>query len=299
LGAAITSFDARADEYPSQLIKVIIPNPPGGPGDVITRVFADKAASSVGKQFVFEYRAGASTTIGAQAVNTAAPDGYTILGFPSSGLAVTLLRRKLPYNLDTDFQPIIGLGNVPLALIVRANLGFKSVSDFEVALKKGGLFYGSGGLGTIGHLTGALMASRVKGSATHIPYKGNPDVLQGMMGGNCDFTFSSVADAAAQVGSTLLQVLAVTSDKRFPGLPDVPTMAESGYPEIDAKLWYAFLAPAKVPANRIRKLYEGFATVAKDPAVQAQLANLGFSSRPLMVTPSNAPCRPKPSDGVR
>lgn len=276
LGSAIISPGSRADDYPSQHIKVIIPNPPGGPGDVIARVFADRATSSVGKQFVFEYRAGASTTIGVQAVNSSAPDGYTILGFPSSGLGVTLLRRKLPYNLETDFQPIIGLGNVPLALIVRSSLGLKSVADFEAALKKGGLFYGSGGLGTIGHLTGALMASKVKGSATHIPYKGNPDVLQGIMGGTCDFTFSSVADAAAMVGSPLLQVLAVTSDKRFPGLPDVPTMAESGYADINAKLWYAFLAPAKVPADRIRKLYDGFANVARDPAVQAQLAKLGF-----------------------
>lgn len=267
---------SRADDYPSQIIKVIIPNPPGGPGDVIARIFAEKAARTIGKQFVFEYRAGASTTIGVQAVNVSAPDGYTILGFPSSGLAVTLMRRKLPYSLESDFQPIIGLGNVPLALIVRSGLGLKSVADFEASLKKGGLFYGSGGLGTIGHLTGALMTSKVKGSATHIPYKGNPDVLQGMMGGTCDFTFSSVADATAMQGSPLLQVLAVTSAKRFPGLPDVPTMTEAGYPDIDAKLWYAFMAPAKVPAERVRKLFEAFGTAAKDPELQAQLSKFGF-----------------------
>lgn len=281
LGAGLASPFARADDFPSQIIKVIIPNPPGGPGDVISRVFAEKATSLVGKQFVFDYRVGASTTIGVQAVNVAAPDGYTILGFPSSGLAVTLLRRKLPYNLETDFQPIIGLGNVPLALMVRSDLQFRSVADFEAALKKGGLFYGSGGLGTIGHLTGALMTSKVKGSATHIPFKGNPEVVQAIMGGNCDFTFSSVADAAAMMGSSQLQVLAVTSNKRFAGLPNVPTMAEAGHPDIDAKLWYAFLAPSKVPADRIQKLYNGFAAVAKDPAVQAQLATLGFIVDPL------------------
>lgn len=276
LGMLAGSSNAIADDYPNQVVKIIIPNPAGGPGDVIARLFADRAVRTFGKQFIFEYRPGASTMIGVQAVATSAPDGYTILGLPSSGLALTLVRKKLPYNLDTDFQPILGLGNVPLALIVRSSLQFKSMADFEVALKKGGLMYGSGGVGTIAHLTAALMASKLKASATHIPFKGNPEVVTAIMGDNCDFTFASVADAAAMAGSPRAQVLAVTSEKRFPGMPEVPTMAESGHPDINAKLWYAFMAPAKVPADRIAKLYSSFVEAAKDPSLQQQLSAQGF-----------------------
>jgi tripartite-type tricarboxylate transporter receptor subunit TctC len=276
MGAISTSSIAQSEDYPTQVIKVIVPNPPGGPGDVIARIFSEKATNAVGRPFIFEYRPGASTTIGVQAAAIAEPDGHTILAFPSSGLGITLLRKKIPYNLETDFKPIIGLGNVPLALIVRSNLQFKSFADFEASLQKGNLFYGSGGVGTIAHLSSALLVSKLKGSATHVPFRGNPEVVQAIMGGNCDFTFASVADAAAAAGSPQLQVLAVTSDKRFPGMPDVPTMIESGHPEINAKLWYAFLAPAKVPNARILKLYNAFAEAAKDAALQKHLATLGF-----------------------
>ena len=276
VGTTVTRAPAGAQDYPTQVIKLIIPNPPAGPGDVIARHFADRASRIIGQQFVFDYRAGASTTIGTHAAAKAPPDGYTIIGFPSSGLAITLLRKTLTYDLERDFRPIIGLGSVPLALIVKASLQYESFSDFEAGLRKGTLFYGSGGVGTIAHLSGAWAANLAGGSASHIPFRGNPDVVRAIISGNLDFTFASVADAAAMTGRPELKVLAVTSRDRFPGMPDVPTTAELGHAEFDSRLWYAFLAPAKVPADRIKRLFDAFAEVAKNPTLQTQLSSLGF-----------------------
>ncbi len=277
-GATLASSEgAAAQEYPSQLIKVVIPNPPGGPGDVIARAFTDRASQKLPKGFVFEYRAGASTTTGTNAVVKADPDGYTILGLPSAGLAVTLLRKKLPYNLETDLRPIVGIGSVPLVLVARAGLKIKTIEEFKAAAQKGTLLFGSGGVGTVGHLTALSLLNELGATATHVPFRGNPEVMQAILGGSVDFFFGSIADAVAYAELADVVLLGMTADRRAATLKAVPTMTELGLAKIDSKLWYAFMAPSQTPTDRVKRLHDAIAAVASDPDLQKQVGALGFN----------------------
>ncbi|MGV7217420.1 Bug family tripartite tricarboxylate transporter substrate binding protein [Bradyrhizobium sp. UFLA05-112] len=266
-----------ADDYPVQPIKIIIPNPPGGPGDVIARAFTERAARIVGKPFVYDYRPGASTMIGMTAAAKAEPDGYTIVGLPSSAVGAVAIRKTARYNIETDFRPIAGIGSVPLVLVVRSGLKFGSMDDFIAGARKGNLTFGSGGVGTIGHLTSLLLLNDINGKATHVPFRGNPDVLQAILGAHIDFGIVSVADAAPFIDSAELQFLAVTANTHVAAMPNVPTMKDVGLPNVDAKLWYAFLAPRNTDPNRLMKLYKSFADAADDPLLQQQIKSLGFN----------------------
>jgi tripartite-type tricarboxylate transporter receptor subunit TctC len=268
---------AYAEDYPSQPIKLVIPNPPGGPGDIIARAFTEKAAQTVGKPFVSEYRPGASTTIGTAFAAKAEPDGYTILGLPSSGVGAAAIKKQLRYSLETDFSPIAGIGTVPLVLVTRAGLNIKTMADFAAALRTGKLTFGSAGVGTIGHLTALLLMNEVEGQATHIPFKGNADVTQALLGGHVDFSILSVADAAPYADSKDVTLIATTADRRLSDLPNTPTMAEVGLPHVDTKLWYAFLAPSKTPADSLARLYTAFAEAGKALGAEKQLQSLGFN----------------------
>jgi tripartite-type tricarboxylate transporter receptor subunit TctC len=268
---------ARAQDYPNQPIKVIIPNPPGGPGDIIARAFTEKATPIVGKPFVFDYRSGGSTTIGTAAAAKAEPDGYTILGLPSAGVGAAAIKKQLRYTLETDFSPIAGIGSVPLVLVVRAGLNINDMPQFSAAVQTGKLMFGTAGVGTIGHLTSLLLMNEIKGSATHVPFRGNPETLQAVIGGHVDFSILSVADAAAYADSKEIKLLATTADRRLTDLPNVPTMTEVGLPNVNSKLWYAFLAPRKTPPDRIMRLYNAFAEAGKGLGAEKQLQNLGFN----------------------
>ena len=277
IAAGVCLMPAHAQDYPNQPIKVIIPNPPGGPGDVIARAFTEKAVPSIGKPFVFDYRSGGSTTIGTAAVAKAEPDGYTILGLPSAGVGAAAIKKQLRYNIETDFSPIAGIGSVPLVLIVRAGVNIKDMAEFSAAIRSGKLTFGSAGVGTIGHLTSLLLMNEIKGTATHVPFRGNPDTLQALVGGHVDFSILSVADATPYVESKEVKLLATTADRRLADLPNVPTTAEIGLPNVNSKLWYAFLAPSKTPADRVARLYESFANAGKSLDAEKPLQKLGFS----------------------
>ncbi len=277
MSSAVSLIGAHAQDYPTQPIKVIIPNPPGGPGDIIARAFSDKAASFLGKPLVMEYRAGASTTIGTASAAKAEPDGHTILGLPSSGTGAAAIKKHLSYSLETDFAPIAGIGTVPLVLVVRSGLNIKSMPDFTAALRSGKLTFGTAGVGTIGHLSALFLMNEVEGKATHVPFKGNPEVTQALLGGHVDFSILSVADAAPYAGSKDVVLIATTADRRLVDLPNIPTMTEVGLPQVNSKLWYAFLAPSKTPADRIARLYNAFAGAGKALGSEKQLQILGFN----------------------
>jgi tripartite-type tricarboxylate transporter receptor subunit TctC len=277
MSPGICHMAAYAQDYPNQPIKLVIPNPPGGPGDIIARAFTEKAAQTVGKPFVFEYRSGASTTIGTAFAAKAEPDGYTILGLPSSGVGASAIKKQLRYNLETDFSPIAGIGTVPLVLVVRAGLNIKTMADFTAAARAGKLTFGTAGVGTIGHLSALLLLNAVEGKATHVPFKGNPEVTQALIGGHVDFSILSVADANPYVDSKDVALVATTADQRLADLPNTPTMTEVGLPQVNAKLWYAFLAPSKTPVDRITRLYNAFAEAGKGLGTEKQLQSLGFN----------------------
>jgi tripartite-type tricarboxylate transporter receptor subunit TctC len=291
IASGLYFMPAQAQDYPNQPIKVVIPNPPGGPGDIVTRAFADKATPSLGKPLVFEYRSGASTTIGTASVARAEPDGYTILGLPSAGVGAAAIKKQLRYNLETDFTPIAGIGSVPLVLIVRAGTNIKDIAEFSAAVRNGKLTVGSAGVGTIGHLTSLLLMTEIKGTATHIPFRGNPETLQNLIGGHVDFSILSVADAAPYADSRDVKLLATTADRRVAEFPNVPNMGEVGLPNVDAKLWYAFMAPSKTPADRVKRLYESFVEAGKKPERRPDASEAWFQS-------GNAESRPNGEDDL-
>jgi tripartite-type tricarboxylate transporter receptor subunit TctC len=277
IASSVNLMPAHAQDYPNRPIKVIVPNPPGGPGDIIARVFTEKATPNVGKPFVLEYRSGASTTIGTASAAKAEPDGYTILALPSAGVGAAAIKKKLSYNLETDFTPIAGIGSVPLVLVVRAGANVKDMAEFSAAIRNGKLTVGSAGVGTIGHLTSLLLMTEIKGTATHVPFRGNPETLQNLIGGHVDFSILSVADAAPYADSRDVKLLATTADRRLAELPNVPTMGEAGLPNVNSKLWYAFMAPSRTPPDRITRLYESFAEAGKNLKADQPLQKLGFN----------------------
>ena len=277
IASGVCRMPAHAQDYPNQPIKVIIPNPPGGPGDTIARAFAERATPIVGKPFVFDYRSGASTTIGTASAARAEPDGYTILGLPSAGVGAAAIKKQLRYNLETDFSPIAGIGSVPLVLVVRAGLSINNMAEFLAAVRQGKLTFGTAGVGTIGHLTSLLLMNEIKGTATHVPFRGNPETLQALIGGHVDFSILSVADAGPYADSKELKLLATAADRRLTDLPNVVTMTEAGLPNVSSKLWYAFLAPRNTPPDRIKRLYDAFVEAGKGLGAEKQLQKLGFN----------------------
>lgn len=275
--ASEVCLPAYGQEYPAQPIKVIIPNPPGGPGDIIARTFTQKAAPIVGKPFVLEYRPGGSTTIGTASAARAEPDGYTILGLPSAGVGAAAIKKHVRYNLETDFAPIAGIGSVPLVLMVRAGLNINDMAGFSATVRSRKLTFGTAGVGTIGHLTSLLLLNQIEGTATHVPFRGNPEALDALIGGHVDFSILSVADAVPYVDSKDVKLLTTTADRRLGDLPNVPTAAEVGLPNFNSKLWYAFLAPSQTPPERVTRLYDGFAGAGKSLDAEKPLQKLGFT----------------------
>ncbi|HET9396492.1 MAG TPA: tripartite tricarboxylate transporter substrate binding protein, partial [Nitrospiraceae bacterium] len=242
----------------------------------IARAFSEKATPHIGKPFVFEYRSGASTTIGTASVARTEPDGYTILSLPSAGVGAAAIRSKLSYNIETDFAPIAGTGSIPLVLVVRAGLNISDIAGFSAAVRSGKLAVGSAGVGTIGHLSSLLLMSEIKGTATHVPFRGNPETFQNLIGGHVDFSMLSAADAIAHVDSKAVKLLATTADRRLIDLPNVPTMAEVGLSNVNTKLWYSFVAPSKTPADRIKRLYHSFVEAGKSLSADSSIQKLGY-----------------------
>jgi tripartite-type tricarboxylate transporter receptor subunit TctC len=266
-----------AQPCPDRFIKLVIPNPAGGSGDLIARVLAEKAGAILGQQLVVENRSGATTTIGTAMVAKAKADGCTILGLPSSGVIASVLYDKLPYNLGRDFVPLVGVGSIPMALMVSATSKLNSIGDLVTLAKSaGGIAYASAGSGTMGHLSAVQLLENVKGTGNHIPFRGNPDALQALAGNQVQFTFASIAEVLPLVQAGKLRMLGVTSDKRVPVAANVPTMKELGFADFNPKLWYAFLAPMSTPAEARSQLQDAFAKAVADPTVQERLSALGF-----------------------
>jgi tripartite-type tricarboxylate transporter receptor subunit TctC len=263
------------DDYPSRPVRIVVANPPGGVGDLITRAFGEKAGAELGQAFVVENRPGASTVIGTQSVARAEPNGYTLLNLTTSGVVQTVLQDKLPYNLERDLVPVIGIGYFPMVLAVSAASNIRSMDDLAtIARSSQGLVYGSGGTGTMAHLAALSLLKELGGHGTHVPYRGNSEAIQGLLGGQIQMFFPSTLETMSLKDA--LKPLAVTSAQRFPGLPDVPTTAELGLPHLNPKLWFAFLAPANTPKSVVSRLYNAFAKVQTDEALKRRLTGYGF-----------------------
>lgn len=270
--------DARAQEYPVRPIKMIVPTPPGGPIDTMARVVAHGLSSELGQTLVIDNRGGAGNTIGSAEAARAAPDGYTLLFSSASGLVISPLLYANPgYDPAKSFEPVAATTDIPLVLVVNPSVPAHSVQELVAYAKAnpGKLNFASGGSGTLPHLAGELLKSMAKIDIVHVPYKGGGPGLTDTVGGQTQLMFDVPATVMPFVKAGKLRVLAVASATRDPFLPDVPTMAESGFPGFQATSWTGILAPAGTPHAMIVKLNTALNRALNSNDVRSALATLG------------------------
>jgi tripartite-type tricarboxylate transporter receptor subunit TctC len=276
---AAAAGSALAQTYPAKPVRIIVPFPPGGTTDLLARTFAAKLSESLGQQVVVENRAGATGNIGADAAAKSAPDGYTLVIGQASNLAInpTLMGKQLPYDPVKDFAPVTLLASTPNVLVVHPSLPVRSVRDL-VALAKskpGAILYATSGNGSPGHFCGALLNKLAGISMVHIPYKGAGPALIDVVGGHASLYFTSMPSAQPFVPSGRLRVIAQTSMARSPSMPDLPTVAEAGYPGYDITSWWGVLTPAGVPKDIAGRLHTDIVRIANTVEMKERLNGMG------------------------
>jgi tripartite-type tricarboxylate transporter receptor subunit TctC len=275
LAVALASAGAaRADDYPSHPIRLVVPYAAGGGADSVARVIAKRVGETIGQGIVIENRGGAGSIIGTELVNKSAPDGYTLLMGQSGPISINpAVYKSLPYDPLKDFAPVAMTTSYPYIMVVSPVLGVKTVGEF-VALAKskpGELNYGTTGVGAANHLVTELFDSRAGIRMTHIPYRGTALAVTDLLAGHVQVVFSDPITALPQINAGALLALAVTSKERSPVAPDVPTIAESGYPGFDAIAWHGILAPAGTPPAIVNKLNAEIVAALKDPETRGLL----------------------------
>ena len=268
---------AAQGAYPSKPIRMIVPYPPGGPTDVLGRIVAQKLSESLGQQVVVENRPGASGMIGSEVVAKAAPDGYTLLTNASIHVINPSLYPKMNFDALRDFAPVSLIAQVPLILVVNPGLPVKSVPEL-IALAKAQpnrLNFGSSGNAAAPHLAGESFKIATGVQMQQVPYKGSAPALTDLIGGQVQLIFDSMPSAMPHVKSGKVRALAVTTAKRSPTVPDLPTIAESGVPGFDISTWYGVWAPAGTPKDIVNKIAAEIAKALHQPAVRERLAALG------------------------
>ncbi|MGE5093513.1 MAG: Bug family tripartite tricarboxylate transporter substrate binding protein [Betaproteobacteria bacterium] len=255
-GAAAVPATAQ-DAYPAKPIRLIVPFPPAGGTDTLSRAISQSITANTRWTFVVENKPGAGGNIGLDALAKSSPDGYTIAMGQTANLAVNpALYGSMPFDPLKDFAPIALLSSQPLILVVDAKSPYKSLAELVAAAKEnpGRINMASAGNGTIGHIGGELFQRRAGIKLTHVPYKGAGPAVTDMMGGNVDCFFGNSQSVGGLVTGGRLRPLAATSPKRIPNFPNVPTVAELGYPGFEAATWSGLLAPAGTPAAIVSKL---------------------------------------------
>ncbi|HUP97310.1 MAG TPA: tripartite tricarboxylate transporter substrate binding protein [Usitatibacter sp.] len=274
---------AHAQGFPSRPVTLTVGFAPGGGTDTAARVIAKKLSENIGQTVVVENRAGAGGNIAAQHVATAPPDGYTLHLSSVGPLTVApAMQKNLPYDVKRDLAPITMAAVFPNVFIVHPGVPAKTLKEFiELAKqKKGELSYGSSGVGGAGHLSGELFKQRAAVDIIHVPYKGGGPAMTDLLGGRIDMYASVPSTAKPHIDSGKVIALATTGLQRTAVMPDVPTVAELGYPGFEATNWYAFVTSSKVPKDIIEFWNRELVKVLKDPAVAADLAKHGLEPAP-------------------
>lgn len=266
---------ARADDtYPNRPIKLVLPFAAGGGTDVVARILAQQLTKQMGVAVIVENRAGANGNIGAEAVARSAPDGYTLLYNTSFIVTNPWLYKSLGYNAEKDFEPILLTARVPLMLVINPSVPAKTLSEFVAYAKAhpGKLSYASSGIGGSTHLANLLLQRAAGIEAVHVAYRGGGPALNDVMVGAVQFYTDTANTALPQVKAGTVRGLAVTSKKRLPELPDLPTIAETLQPDFEVYSWQGVMAPAKTPEAIIVRLQKEFSTALQDPGVRERLA---------------------------
>ena len=268
---------AHAQPYPSKPIKIVVPYPPGGFNDTLGRTLADKLQKEWGQPAIVENRPGGNTVIGTDAVAKAPADGYTLLvvAFP---FAVTpSLIKDMPYDIVKDFQPITLAATSPNLLVINPQLPIRSVKELiaEAKAKPGALSYASTGNGSSNHISMELFKSLAGVNIVHIPYKGSAPAVTDLLGGQVQVMFDNVPNVLQHVKAGKLRALAVSSSKRTPLAPDIPTVAEAGVPGYDLSVWFGLVAPAGTPRDIVQKLNAQCVKILAMPDVRERFTAQG------------------------
>ncbi|NNM74109.1 Bug family tripartite tricarboxylate transporter substrate binding protein [Enterovirga aerilata] len=274
---------ASAQDYPTRPLTLIVPFPPGGSTSVMARIVAEKMGELLGQNVIVDNRPGAGGTIAAKAFTRAAPDGYTLfLGYSGTIAIGPTLYPNAGFDPLKDFAPIGLIGSAPAVLAVHPSFQVGSVAELiqRAKEKPGSIDYGSAGVGTATHIAGELFTSMAGIKLTHVPYRGSGPVLNDLVGGHIPMSFTPIPAVHGHVQSGTLKALAVTSLKRSPLMPEVPTVAETGLPGYEAVLHYGLLAPAGTPKPIVEKLNKALRDAISTPEVQKRLAFEGAEPLP-------------------
>jgi tripartite-type tricarboxylate transporter receptor subunit TctC len=282
LALAALALPALADTYPSKPVKIIVPFGPGGFTDVVARILQKELQPVLGQPIIIENRPGAGSTIGTDAVAKSPADGYTLVMISTTHVISPHLYKKMPYDALNDFAPIMELVEGPYVMVVNPSLPAKDVREFIALAKEkpGDIFFASSGNGSSQHLVGALFMQMAGVKLTHVPYKGSNAAMQDLLGGQVKASFVGMPNALPNLASGKLRALAVTTKKRSPDLPDVPTMDEAGVKGYDATIWLGMLAPKGTPPAIVDKLNASMRKVLADPEAQKLMHKAGVEVAP-------------------
>jgi tripartite-type tricarboxylate transporter receptor subunit TctC len=282
LGSVLATATAVAQSYPDKPIKLIVGFPPGQSTDSIARQMAAKMSEELKQTVYVDNRAGAAGIIAHQAAKDSAADGYTILMGSGATLAINpSLYRKLPYDPVKDFEPIVAIGGGPLYLFTSSSKPVNDLKDFTAYVKAspGKVTYGSGGNGITSHIAMEMLKKAANVDLLHVPYKGSPAVVTDIIGGQIDFAFDAGPSILPHAKAGRVKLLGVSSAKRWPWTPEVPTLAEQGISGFEALTWVALLAPKGTPAAIVERLNAAANKALKSPEVTAQMETVGLAAK--------------------
>lgn len=280
LGAAVVqSGDVRAQAWPSKPVRIIVPFPPGQAADIITRAIGERLSPVLGQQVVIDNRPGAGAALGTELAAKAAPDGYTFLAGGSAALAINPhLYQKIGYDTLRDFAPVSQLVGIAMVFVVTPSLPAKNVPELiRLAKQKSGEFnYGSSGSGSTSHLITAMLASQAGITLTHIPYKGSVQALTDLMAGQVMLVSDTVPVTATLVNAGKLRAIGVSTAKRIPQMPNLPTADEQGIKGFDLMTWTSFVAPSATPAAILDRVSVEVVKIVAAPDMNKRLIDMGF-----------------------
>lgn len=266
-----------AQGYPARPITLIVPYPAGGSADILARLVGQKLSVKIGQTVVVDNKGGAGTAIGARFVAEAPADGYTLLMGTVSSQAINPAMAKVGYDPVKDFTPVAPVASIPFVLVANPGSPFRSVADVVAAAKAkpGTVAYASAGPGTSNHLAGEMLANAAHVQLLHVPYRGSAPALADVLAGQVPLMFDLQATSLPHLRSGKLRALAMTSARRSPLLPEVPTVGESGYPGFEVSAWFGIFAPSGVPAPIITQLNGALEAVLKTPETEKSLRDIG------------------------
>jgi len=271
----------RAQAWPSKPIRVMIPFSAGSTVDIVGRIVLEPLSAQLGQPIVIENRGGAGGSLGSAMVAKADPDGYTLLVNASAHSAAPAMYSNLSYDVANDFAAVIPFGSVPNVTVIAPGKGIKTLAELVAAARKGSFSFASAGVGSATHMAAERLRLAAGFQAVHVPFKGGPEALTEVMTGRVDFMSIGISSGLPFIRDGKLLALAVSTPKRSPSLPAVPTTLEAGFPDSDYTFWNGLLAPAKTPRPIIDRLYAETEKALRDPTVQQKFAPQGIDPMPM------------------